>query len=141
MSLTSVLTHRAQLLERVEQGARVEGTPLFSTVEGPWFKCRLFPDETPESESGARSGRRVIVKGPHIVCGVRDVNGAPINPGDITPASQIRVDAGELGVQLWTVKSDPQPLQNRTRLLAYYFTIQRTETAGAATDDGDDGGF
>jgi hypothetical protein len=140
MSLRSVLTHQARLIEPAATGARVEGTPLFAALEGPWFRCRLFPDETPETE-GARQGRRVIVKGPHIVCGVVDVDGNPIEPGDITPARQIEVDAGILGRQLWTVKSDPQPLQNRTRLLAFYFTVQRTETAGAAGDDGDDGGF
>lgn len=136
MSLTSVMIHRARVLERVPTGAKVEGTQQYGTVEGPWFKCRLFPDETPESDSGARGGRRVIVKGPHVVCGIRDVTGQPIVPGDITPAVQLEIQAGELGTQLWQVKTDAQPLQNRTRLLAFYFSVQRVEGAGAAADAG-----
>lgn len=130
MGLIGVMTHRGRLLTRAATGPRVEGTAQYATVEGPWFRCRLFPDETPEGQ-GARGGRRVLVKGPHVVCAPRDLDGDAINPGEITPACMVELDLGLLGRQVWQVQSDPQPIQPKKRVMAYYFAVRRTETAGS----------
>jgi hypothetical protein len=132
VGLNTIMTHKARLLTREATGQVVEGTKTYSTTEGAWFRCRLFPDETAEQE-GQRGGRRMLMKGPHVVVGVKDSAGNPILPGDITPAKLMEIDAKVLGVQTWQVSSDPQPLLTKTRLLGYYFAVKRAETAGAAS--------
>lgn len=130
MGFQTVLTHRARVLQKVKAGARVEGTAVYGTVEGSWLRCRLFPDETSETD-GYRGGRRVLMKTPHVIVGVKDVNGDPIAPGDISPSVRLEIDLGQLGKQVWQVSSDPQPLLTRTKLLGFYFGVRRVETAGA----------
>lgn len=136
MGFQTVLIHRARTLERVATGATVEGTREHATIEGPWMKVRLFPEETPETDSGARGGRRVLMKVPHVIVGIRDLEGNPVVPGDISPKLRVEVDAGALGQQVWQVTSDPQPLLTRTKLIGFYFSVRRVETAGSSRDAG-----
>ena len=106
----------------------VEGTRLADAVEGPWFKCRLFPEETPEGE-GARGGRRMLSKMPHVIVGVKDLNHDPIQVGDITTGKMIEVDAGVIGRARWQITSDPQPLVPKRKPLGYWFTVRKVEVA------------
>lgn len=125
------MTHRGRLISRADTGQRVEGTKVFSEVVGEWFKCRVFPDETQETE-GVRGGRRMLMKTPHVVVGVKDLTGAAIDVGAIGPDKLIELNAGPLGDAVWQVTSSPQPLLTRTKLLGYYFGVRRVETAGDA---------
>lgn len=128
MSLSAVLIHRGRLVSTSGTGKVVEGTRLRGGDEfSEWFKCRLFPEETAEQPRG---GRRVLVKGPHVVVGPKDFAKARIEPGEITPGKVIEIDAKVLGSQRWTISGDPQVLQPRgNRVLGYYFTVRRLEVA------------
>lgn len=131
MSLQSVLTHRARLIARERTGAQAEGTRQYGETLGPWFRCRLFPEEGSETD-GVRSGRRTLAKGPHVVVGPRDLTGAAIGVDEIAPDKFMEIDGGVLGVQRWQITSAAQAIVPKKKVLAFYFTVRRVEVAGAA---------
>ena len=125
-----VLIHRGRVVRKVATGARVEGTREYGTVYGPWFRCRVFPEESQEGE-GVRGGRKQLMKTPHVIVGIKDLQGDPVAVGEITPAVQLEIDAGPLGTSVWQVGSDPQPLLAPTKPIGFYFGVRRVEVAGA----------
>ncbi len=128
------MVDRARVIERVATGARVEGTAQYESVQGPLFRCRLFPNETPETDSGVRAGRRVLVDGPHVIVGITDVNGDRIAVGDIGPNVQLEIATLNMGTDVWQVSAQPQPLLTKKKVLGYYFPVRRVSVAGATAN-------
>jgi hypothetical protein len=130
VSLNAVLIDRGRLISKAATGQSVEGTKQYGEVESEWFRCRLFPDETTPAD-GARGGRRILTKGPHVVVGLRDVAADLIENGEITTGKLVELNVYELGPmsQRWQIGSDPQPLRRRKKNLGWYFVVQRVETA------------
>ena len=126
MSFTAVLVDQARVKGRVPTGRVVEGTPIHGEVTGPWFKARIFPDEYAEG-SGQGAGRRVLVKGPHVICGMDDLEGGKIDLGTITPEKRLEIVSADVGNGEWTVTSYPQLLRKRAGVIGFYFTVRRLE--------------
>ena len=112
---------RARVLRKVAGPMKVEGRRLHQTVEGEWFRCRLFLEGATEDQD-AGWGRRKTVARPQMMCGVRDVAGNAI---EIRASDEILITSPELGEARWKVNGDPQPIRKKRPVIGFLVELER----------------
>lgn len=123
MALGAALVDRARIHRRTSAAFKVEGRTQFSTVTGPWFRCRLDLRARPqEREAGSQEPR--VVERPTLMTGVRDVDGREI---DLMSTDRVEVRSPELGNAFFAVTADPTPMRKKRRVIGWEVALTRVE--------------
>lgn len=123
MSLNAALVDRARRIVDTPLPIKVEGTTVFDTVPGSWFKCRLTLPGSPEADD-AQGGRRRVAKQGTILMGVKDVDH---NVLALAPTDKLEVNSPQLGRAIWNVTEDPMPLRKKRKVIGYQASVTLVE--------------
>lgn len=104
------------------------GAPVFSTVVGDWFRCRLQLPAAPETADP--SGRRRTVVVPTLMYGLLDSAGQPVA---LSPETRLEVQSPYQfdGSLMYDVVSLPEPMRKKRRVLGWMVTLRRVEVGQA----------
>jgi hypothetical protein len=123
VSLQTALVDRARQVSETPTGEKVEGSTIFQTSNGPWFKVRLTMSPAPEADD-PQAGRRRVPHPGTILCGVKDADGGAVT---ISSADRLWVNSKELGDALYEITSDGEPIRKRRKLIGWMANITRLE--------------
>jgi hypothetical protein len=123
MSLNAALVDRARRVIDTPTDEKVEGTTVFQTLHGPWFKVRLTLQAAPESDD-PQAGRRRVPHPGTILCGVKDLDGGVVV---INATDRLWVNSRELGDALYEITSDGEPIRKKRKQIGWMATITRLE--------------
>lgn len=123
MALGAALVDRARRVTKEASTVRVEGTTPMAEVRSAWFRCRLFLGGDRESQGEDGSYVR-SVRGPTLLYGVRDADGAVL---DVGYDEKLEVESAQLGDALWRVAGEPEPLRKRRTVIGYQVTLERVQ--------------
>jgi hypothetical protein len=123
VSLNAALVDRARRVTETPTGEKVEGTTIFRTLNGPWFKVRLQLSPAPESDD-PQAGRRRVPHPGTILCGVKDFDGGVVT---ISAADRLWVNSKQLGDALYEITSDGEPIRKKRKLIGWMANITRVE--------------
>lgn len=124
MALGAALVDRARVVSREKAGRKVEGTTVYGTVEGPWFKARLFTEIQAEQLDVANR-RRIIPNTPTVLAAFLDENGDAVV---LTSEARLEIESPELGHEVWDISGEPQALRKKRRVIGWYFGVRRVYT-------------
>lgn len=128
MGLRSALVDRARIIRPHGTATKVEGSTVFTTVVGPWFRVRLEPALA--QEGTAPGDFKTVTKSPVILMDTVDENGAPVG---LTNEDRLEINAPRFGPnQIWLVIQDPEPIAKKRRVIGYQVQLQRVEKHLAA---------
>jgi hypothetical protein len=108
---------------RVPTPVRVEGTTQFHTLHDAWFKCRFTYNAAPDSND-AQGGERRTPRSGQLMCGLKDVDGNPI---EINSDDRLWLDSKQLGEAMFQITSDGEPIRKKRKMLGWMATVTRVE--------------
>lgn len=106
----------------------MDGRRLYAEVDGEWFRARLDPPSSTERMDPA-GARRLVVKPPQLLCGVKDASGERIV---LTNEMRLEVDSRQLGRATWEVVGDPTPIRKKRALIGWQAQLKLVTTHEAA---------
>lgn len=122
MALGSAMVDRARIIRRAPSPVKIEGRTQMTTVRGAWFRCRLNLRSDSQSQGPGDNPR--TTRRPTLMLLPLDIEGRAV---DLRHTDKVEVDSPELGLNLWEVDGEPEPLRKKRRVIGYEVPVKRVE--------------
>jgi hypothetical protein len=125
MGLTGVLVDRARVLRRAPTQVKVEGRTIVAPyVRGAWFRIRVDMKEDRKSREPSDGPNRTV-RSPVFMCGVRDLEGRPL---DIIATDRLEVvTVGTTSPVVYELTGDPSPIRKKRATIGYEGSLRRVD--------------